>query len=177
MDLAGLTKISALNSFLSMTSPVLLVSSHTTKKSVIPLLPLTSLRKGSTMFLNCALVNSSLNSNNWNLEAVEIAFSKVIKSLLTFILSNALGADKPVLSPNNTVPCPGNVATGFTLALYKTSLCVFVGLYANLTAPLITPLLKPAGENHESAIKSVLAAKPAISPFNGTYLNTSLYLS
>ena len=39
IDLVGLTKISALNSFLSMTSPVLLVSSHTTKKSVIPRLP------------------------------------------------------------------------------------------------------------------------------------------
>src|SRR5210317_2323423 len=175
--LAGLMKISATNSFLSITSPVLLVSSHTTKKSVIPLRPCTSLRKGSTMFLKFALVNSSLNSNNWNLEAVEIAFSKVMNNLLTFILSNALGFDNPVLSPNNTVPCPGNVATGFTLALYNSSLCALVGLNANLTAPLMIPLLKPAGENHESAIKSVLAARPAVSPFNGTNLYKSEYLS
>src|SRR6056300_1281711 len=177
MLLAGLMNISAINSFLSITSPVLLVSSHTTKKSVIPRLPCTSLRKGSTMFLKLALVNSSLNSKSWNLEAVDIAFSKVINNLLTFILSNALGVDKPVLSPNKIVPCPGKVTTGFILALYNSSLCVFDGLYANLTAPLITPLLKPAGEYHESAIKSVLADKPAMSPFNGTYLNTSLYLS
>ena len=104
MLLAGLTKISAINSFLSITSPVLLVSSHTTKKSVIPLRPCTSLRKGSTMFLKFARVNSSLNSNNWNLEAVAIAFSKVINNLLTLILSKALGEVNPVLSPNNTVP-------------------------------------------------------------------------
>ena len=69
------------------------------------------------MFLKFALLNSSLNSNNWNLEAVAIAFSKVMKSLLTLILSNADGADQPVLSPNNNVPCPGKVTTGFTLAL------------------------------------------------------------
>ena len=100
MLLAGFTKISAMNSFLSITSPVLLVSSQTTKKSVIPLLPCTSLKKGSTMFLKFALVNSSLNSKSWNLEAVAIAFSKVINSLLTLILSNAEGADNPVLSPN-----------------------------------------------------------------------------
>ena len=104
MLLAGLIKISALNSFLSITSPVLLVSSQTTKKSVIPRLPCTSLKNGSTMFLKLALVNSSLNSKSWNLEAVDIAFSKVINSLLTFILSKALGLARPVLSPNNTVP-------------------------------------------------------------------------
>ena len=96
--------ISAINSFLSITSPVLLVSSHTTKKSVIPLLPCISLRKGSTMFLKFALVNSSLNSKSWNLEAVDIAFSNKINSLLTFILSKALGVVRPVLSPNKTVP-------------------------------------------------------------------------
>ena len=39
IDLAGLTKMSATNSFLSMTSPVLLVTSHTTEKSCIPLRP------------------------------------------------------------------------------------------------------------------------------------------
>ena len=76
MLLAGLIKISAMNSFLSITSPVLLVSSQTTKKSVIPRLPCTSLKNGSTMFLKFVLVNSSLNSKSWNLEAVEIAFLK-----------------------------------------------------------------------------------------------------
>ena len=74
------------------------------------------------MFLKFALVNSSLNSKSWNLEAVDIAFSKTINNLLTLILSNALGADKPVLSPNNTVPWPGNVTTGLILALYNSSL-------------------------------------------------------
>lgn len=177
IDLFGLTKMSALNSFLSMTAAVLFEVSHTTKKSVTPRLPCTSLKNGSIIFLNCALVNSSLNSNSWNLEAVEIAFSKTINNLLTFILSNADGVDNPVLSPNNTVPWPGKVTTGLILALYNSSLCVLAGLKASLTAPLITPLLKPAGENQESAIISVLAANPAISPFNGTYLNTSLYLS
>jgi len=57
------------------------------------------------------------------------------------------------------------------------SLCALVGLNANLTAPLIIPLLKPAGEKKGSATVSVLAASPAMSPFNGTNLYTSLYLS
>ena len=156
---------------------MLLVSSQTTKKSVIPLLPWTSLRKGSTIFLKFALVNSSLNSNSWNLEAVAIAFSNTMNNLLTFILSNAEGAANPVLSPKRTVPWPGKVATGLILALYSSSLCALVGLNANLTAPLTIPLLKPAGEYQASAIKSVLAARPAMSPFNGTYLYTSAYLS
>ena len=122
------------------------------------------------MFLKFALVNSSLNSKSWNLEAVAIAFSKTINNLLTFILSNAEGAERPVLSPNRTVPWPGIVTTGFILAGYNSSLCAFDGLNASLTAPLTIPLFSPAGENQLSAIKSVLAAKPAISPFNGTYL-------
>ena len=93
-----------------------------------------------------------------------------MNNLLTCILSNARGADNPVLSPNNTVPCPGNVTTGFILALYKSSLCVLLGLKASLTAPLIIPLLSPAGQYHASAIKSVIAERPAKSPFTGTYL-------
>ena len=64
IERAGLTKMSALNSFLSITSPVLFESSQTTEKSVSPLRPCTSLKKGSTRFLKFALVNSSLNSNN-----------------------------------------------------------------------------------------------------------------
>ena len=67
------------------------------------------------MFLKFALVNSSLNSKSWNLEAVATAFSKVMNNRLTLILSKALGDAKPVLSPNKIVPCPEKVATGFTL--------------------------------------------------------------
>ena len=79
-------------------------SSQTTEKSTKPLLFFTSLRKGSTAALNCALVNESLNSNSCALAAAEIAFSNVMKSLLTLILSNADGELNAVLSPNNTVP-------------------------------------------------------------------------
>ena len=68
-------------------------------------------------------------------------------------------------------------ATGLILFGYNSSLCDFVGLKASLAAPRITPRLKPAGEYQESAIMSVLAANPAMSPFNGTNLYTSLYLS
>ena len=59
-----------------MTESVLFVSSQTTEKSTKPLLFLTSLKKGSTVDLNCALVNASLNSKSCALAAVEIAFSK-----------------------------------------------------------------------------------------------------
>ena len=90
--------MSPTNSFLSMTSPVLFVSSHTTLKSTIPLLPCISLKKGSTRFLNCDLVKLSLNSNNENLDAVAIAFSNTMNNLLTLILSNADGLPSNVLS-------------------------------------------------------------------------------
>ena len=177
IDLEGLTYMSPTNSFLSMTSPVLFVSSHTTLKSTIPLLPCTSLKKGSTRFLNCDLVNASLNSNNENLDAVDIAFSNTMKSLLTLILSNADGLPSNVLSPNKIVPCPGNVTTGLISALYSKSLSAFFGLNASLTRFLIAPLLYPAGENQASLSSSLLTARPAMSPFSGTYLYTSLNLS
>ena len=106
--LAGLIKISATNLLPSITELVLLVVSQTTEKSESPRLPLTSLKNGSTKFLNCALVNSSLNSNSCALAAVLTAFSNAIKSLRTFILSNAEGLLNKVLSPNSKVPCPGN---------------------------------------------------------------------
>ena len=109
--------MSALNSFLSITLPGLFVSSHTTKKSVIPLRPCTSLKNGSITFLKLALVNSSLNSKSWNLAAVDIAFSNTMNNRLTLILSKALGAANPVLSPKRTVPIPGKVTTGLTLFL------------------------------------------------------------
>ena len=128
IERAGLTKMSATNSLRSTTEPGLLDSSHTTRKSVIHLRPCTSRKKGSTIFLNPALVNSSLNSNNWNLAAVEIAFSIVMNNRLTLIRSNALGFDCAVLSPYKTVPCPGNEHTGFILARYRMSLLAFCGL-------------------------------------------------
>ena len=55
-----------------------------------------------------------MNSNSVNLAAVAIAFSRTINNLLTFILSNALGLARSVLSPNRTVPSPGNVVIGLT---------------------------------------------------------------
>ena len=87
-----------------MTESVLLVSSHNTEKSVRPLLFFTSLRKGSTAALNCALVNASLNSKSCAFAAVAIAFSNTMKSLLTLILSNAEDDDNAVLSPKRIVP-------------------------------------------------------------------------
>ena len=122
IDLLGLTKIEHTNSFLSITESVLFVSSHNTEKSMRPLLFLTSLRKGSTAALNCALVNASLNSKSCALAAVAIAFSRTMNNLLTLILSNAEGVDNAVLSPKSSVPWPGNVTIGLTLALYKSSL-------------------------------------------------------
>ena len=98
-------------------------------------------------------------------------------SRLTFILSNALGFFWKVLSPNKTVPLPGKVTTGFTLALYSISLCASFGLNASFTAPLICPLVNPPGEKKGSATRSVLAHRPAMSPFNGTIRYTSLNLS
>jgi len=96
---------------------VLLVVSQTTKKSVTPLRPLTSLKNGSTRFLNCALVNSSLNSNSCAFAAVDIAFSIVLNNLRTLIRSNADGFESNVLSPKRSVPSPGNETIGLTLAL------------------------------------------------------------
>ena len=64
IDRLGLIKISALNSFLSITSLVLFVLSHTTPKSVIPLRPCTLLKNGSTRFLKLDLLYSSLNSKS-----------------------------------------------------------------------------------------------------------------
>ena len=111
-----------------MTESVLFVSSHNTVKSVRPRLFLTSLKKGSTLFLNCALVNASLNSKSCDLVfAVAIAFSKTMNNLLTLILSNAEGVLSAVLSPKRTVPLLGNVTIGLILALYKSSLMIAMG--------------------------------------------------
>ena len=127
--------ISATNWLLSITLPVLFVSSQITKKSVIPRRPLTSRKNGSTILRKFARVNSSLNSNNMLLDAVEIAFSKTINSRRTLIRSNAEARFCEVLSPNNIVPCPGNETNGLTLALYSVSRSVLLGLNPNLVTP------------------------------------------
>ena len=85
-----------------------------------------------------------------------------MNNLLTLILSNALALESKVLSPNNTVPWPGNVTNGFTLFLYSASLSDWLGLKDNLVIPKICPLLNPAGENHASLSESVLAITPAV---------------
>ncbi len=96
--------MSPTNSFLSITSGVLFDSSQTTRKSKIPRRPWTSRKYGSTRFTNCALVNWSLNSNREKRAARARAFSRTINNLRTLIRSNALGLDRSVLSPNNTIP-------------------------------------------------------------------------
>ena len=144
IDLLGLIKISPLNSFLSMTDGGLLVPSQTTLKSMIPLLDLTSLKNGSMIETNWALVKSSLNSNKENRAALAIAFSRMINNLRTLILSKADGFAYSVLSPNKTVPCPGKDTTGLIPFTYKSSLFVLVGSNANLVTFLILPLLNPA---------------------------------
>ena len=170
-------KIDAMNSFLSMTAAVLFVESQTTLKSVIPLRPCISLKKGSTMFTNSARVNSSLNSNITFLPAIAIALSIPKNSLLTFILSNAEGLDSLVLSPNNMIPWPGIFAIGFIPALYNTSLSVFEGVNTISVIPNNLPLRCPAGENQLAATKSVAAIRPATELFAGILINWSLYLS
>ena len=135
MERAGLMNISALNSFLSITAAVLLVASATTLKSVIPLLPLTSLSTGSMMLTNSALVNSSLNSKSTCSAALDIALSNIKNSLLTLILSNADALLSPVLSPNSITPEPRIFAIGFTLFLYRESLYPFVGVHAKEVIP------------------------------------------
>ena len=64
IERAGLMKISARNSFASITSGVLLVSSQTTRNSLIPLLACTSRRYGSVIFTKFARVIASLNSKS-----------------------------------------------------------------------------------------------------------------
>ena len=61
--------------------------------------------------------------------------------------SNADAYPRAVLSPNRSVPIPGVVTKELILFGYNLSLCALDGLYASLTALLITPLACPAGEN------------------------------
>ena len=129
------------------------------------------------MFLNCALVNSSLNSNKEALEAFETAFSRVMNNLRTLILSNAEDLNCRVLSPYKSVPCPGKATIGLTPTLYRSSLSTCLGLNANLVTFLILPLVVPAGLNHASATLSAFAESPAIETEAGNHLYLSLYLS
>ena len=97
-------KISPLNSFLFITAGVLFVPSHITLKLYIPLDDWTSLKKGSIIEIKFNRVNSSLNSNNKFSAAFAIAFSRIMKSLRTLILSKDDGRANMVLSPNKTFP-------------------------------------------------------------------------
>ena len=160
--------MSPTNSLRSITSAVLFVPSQMTRKSVTPRRPCTSLRKGSTKLTNCALVNSSLNSKSDCLAAIEIVFSSTMNKRRTLILSNADACASNVLSPNSTVPCPGNVTTGLTPAAYRTSRSALRGLNANLITFLTCPREKPAGEYQGSLCASERAIMPAVSPFSGT---------
>ena len=99
IERAGLMKIVATNSFLSITEAVLFVSSQTTLKSVRPRRPFTSLSRGSTLFTNSARVNSSLSSKREALANSPIAFSHDVNNLRTLIRSNADGLFICVLSP------------------------------------------------------------------------------
>ena len=169
-------KISPLNSFLSITDGGLFVSSHTTLKSVIPLALSTSLKKGLTCATKFALVISSLNSNSENWAAFAIAFSRIIKSLLTLILSKEEGFANKVLSPNNTLPPPAGLMIGLIPFIYKSSLSALLLSNAKLSTFFKLPLLNPAGEIKGFKL-SEAAHRPAISPLKGTYLYFALYLS
>ena len=57
-------------------------------------------------------MNASLNSNSCALANLEIAFSRIMKSLLILILSKALGFARRVLSPKRMVHSPAKVTTG-----------------------------------------------------------------
>ena len=81
------------------------------------------------------------------------------------------------MSPYNTVPFPGNVATGLIPSEYNASREVLLGFHANLTTFFKLPRLKPAGENQGSRTESVYTQRPAVSPFNGTQRYVLLYLS
>ena len=62
-------------------------------------------------------MKASLNSNSCARANLAIAFSRIMKSLRTLILSKAEGFERRVLSPNKTVPSPINVTTGLILCL------------------------------------------------------------
>ena len=176
IERAGFTKMSALKVFESITSGVLLVSSQMTTKSEIPLLALTSRRYGSTIFKKLVLVRSSLNSNNCDLAALSIVPSIVKNKRRTLILSNADDSFCAVLSPNSTIPARREHYRVNSLRIENISLslrwvvCKFKCI-VNCTSLVAT------GENQGNELIDVLAINPAMSPFNGIYLNVLLNLS
>ena len=108
IDLAGFTKIEQTNSFLSITVSVLFVSSQRTEKSTKPRLFLTSLKKGSTAALNCALVNASLNSKSCALAAVAMGATLIEKHFT--INRNNKGPDhKASLEPEELLSLVENI--------------------------------------------------------------------
>ena len=82
------------------------MTSQITLKSTNPRFAWISRRYGSTMLINPLLVVSSLSSNNCACAAPSRACSIVKNKRRTFILSNADGYDRAVLSPNKNVPLP-----------------------------------------------------------------------
>ena len=129
------------------------------------------------MFTNSARVNSSLNSNITFLPAAPIARSIPKNNLRTFILSNAVGLEAFVLSPNRITPSAGIFAIGLIPTLYNASLSAFVGDIEISTIPRYLPRLEPAGENQGAATKSVAAISPAVDDAAGILMYLSLYLS
>ena len=134
-----------------------------------------SLKNGSTKLRNCACVNSSLNSNSWNLAAVAIAFSRRINNLRTLIRSNALGFARAVLSPNRTVPLEGTYWINSS-RIENVSLCLgWVKRKFNCT----TNLTSVETTRREEWVCNCIyvCTKTNMSPFNGTKRYTSLNLS
>ena len=93
MDRVSFSKMSATNSFLSMISGVLFVSSQITRKSWYLVEPERRARMAQSVLKLCR-VKRSFSSKRLNLAAVEIAFSRTMNNLRTLIRSNALGLAK-----------------------------------------------------------------------------------
>ena len=91
--------------------------------------------------------------------------------------SKADGLLKSVLSPNKTEASPWKVTTGLTPLEYRSSRSALLGFHASLITFLRIPRFSPPGENQGSLSQSVLAHRPATSPFNGIQRYTSLNLS
>ena len=75
-----------------------------------------------------------------------------------------------VFCPNTTIPCPGKVAIGLTLEVYKSSLCVLDNFFSAFTTLGIPPLVNPAGANQGAAILSFLENTPGITTDGGHHI-------
>ena len=60
------------------------------------------------------------------------------------------------------MPCPGKVASGLILEVYKSSRWVLESFFSTLTTLVRPPLVNPAGANHGAAKLSFLANTPGI---------------